>query len=301
MSKVINMLTNVQTAELSLVRRGANNKRFALTKAEDNMKFAELVKTVLNTEAEGESALIKTLKSAGADDEAVEIAVANFRLQSGFSDKLSKEGFAEVAKAAGYELAKAKADHDDDDDDDDDDKPAFLRGKKKKTDKSHVPADMPVEMQKAFEDQQSTITRLEKEAKANSSQLETLRKDTERKEYVAKCVESYSHVPGMSSEEMGVMLQDAYEVSKDFGGKLEKQWEETSKALKESALLKTRGAAHATHDGSSPIGRLKTIAKDYKAKDPSMSEDKAFSKAMQDNPELYEEYLADNPAQTGRR
>ena len=49
------MLTSVQTAEVSLVRRGANNKRFALTKEDRTMKFAELLKSVLDTEAEGEN------------------------------------------------------------------------------------------------------------------------------------------------------------------------------------------------------------------------------------------------------
>ena len=70
-SNSINMLTNLGTKELSLVRRGANNKRFALTKSEDVMPLEELLKSVLETPAEGEDNLVASLKSAGADEEAI--------------------------------------------------------------------------------------------------------------------------------------------------------------------------------------------------------------------------------------
>ncbi len=292
MTKIINMLTNVQTGEVSLVRRGANNKRFALTKSEYAMNINELVKTVLSTEAEGESALVSTMKSAGLDEDSIAVAVANFRLQSGFSDKFSKEAFAEVAKASGYEPAKGKKKKSEGEDEDEDKKPSFM--------KSSTPADIPEPMRKAYEEQKATIARLQKEAEENSTKLTALRKEAERKEYVAKCATEYAHVPGMSSEEMGGMLQDAYEVSKDLGEKLEKQWAETSKALKESALLKTAGAV-TTHDGSSAWAKMQKMAAEAQKKDPSLGSGQAMTQVIKQHPDLYNEYLSENPAQTGGR
>ncbi len=294
----INMLTNVQTAEVSLVRRGANNKRFAITKEDPNMKLADLIKKVLETEAEGEADLVTTLKAAGADEETTEVAVANFRLQAGFSDKLSHEEFATVAKAAGFDIAKEKKEEDEEDPK----KPGFFRsGKKMPTAKSHAPADMPEEVRKAFEDQNDELETIRKEAADNKAELVALQKESQRKEYIEKCSKNYSHVPGQSVEEMGTMLQKAYEVGDSFGKQLEKQWENTQEALKKSALLQTQGAAHSTHDGASAMGQMETIAKELKVKDPALSHSQALSKAMDSSPELYEQYLAENPAQTGKR
>ena len=304
-SKVINMLTNVQTAEVSLVRRGANNKRFALTKSENlTMKFNELLSTVLATPAEGEAELVTTLKSAGADDEAVEVGVANFRLQAGFKDKLSKDEFAAVSKAAGFDIAKAKKADDEEEEDEGNPFSGKKKGAKKGGDKpmhkSHVPADMPEPVRKAFEEQAATVARLEKEAGEKDARIEKIEKAAVLKEHIAKCAENYSHVPGMSAEEMGVMLQKGYEVSEDFGQQLEKQWGETSAAIKKSSLLNVAGAVSSTHDGSSAWGKMESLAKEYVAKDAALSQANAIDLVMKNHPDLYQEYLAENPAQRGR-
>ena len=295
MPETINMLTDVRTAEVSLVRRGANNKRFALTKEDRTMKFTELLSTVLDTKAEGEDQMVETLKSAGANDEAVEVAVAQFRIQSGFQDKFSKEQFAIVAKAAGFETGKAE------DEEEDPEKPGFLRnGKRMKAKKSHVPVDMPEAVQKRFDEQEATNVALAKEVKDGAAKVIALEKEAVRKEFVAKCQSDYAHVPGQSVEEMGKMLHDAYEVSKDFGEKLENQWKLTSEAIEKSSLLSAQGSAHSPQGGSA-LGRVESIAKEYQSKDPSLTIEKAKALAYERNPELYSEYMADNPAQRGGR
>lgn len=299
--KSINMLTNVQTAEVSLVKRGANNKRIALSKSEDDMDFQELLKTVLATEAEGESKLIATLKAAKADEDTINAAVASFRLQNGFKDKLSKDVFGEVAKAAGFDIAKAKKDKAEDEDEDEGDENPFGGKKKKKTEKSHVPADMPPEMQSIFKAQQDEMEALRKENAETTTLLKTERSERIRKEYVVKCADQYSHVPGMNAEEMATMLQKAYEVSDDFGKQLEKQWADTSEAVQKSAMLVNQGVV-ATNDGNSGAwAKMQSLAKELVQKTEGLSEAKALDVVMKENPELYQEYLGENPAQTGRR
>ena len=80
MPKTIRMLSALTTAELSLVKRGANARRFAVTKGMDDMDFNEILQSVLATEAEGEKGLLQTLKSAGLDEDAMQVAVAQYRL-----------------------------------------------------------------------------------------------------------------------------------------------------------------------------------------------------------------------------
>lgn len=296
--KSINMLTNVQTAEVSLVRRGANNKRIALTKSEDDMDFQELLKTVLATEAEGEASLIKTLKAAKADEDTINAAVANFRLQNGFKDKLSKDVFGEVAKAAGFELAKAKAKGEGEEDEDD---MPFGDKKKKKVAKSHVPADMPPEMKAIFKSQQDEMEALRKENAETAEILKAERAERVRKEYIQKCAADYTHVPGMNAEQMGEMLQKAYEVSEEFGAQLEKTWTDTHEAVKKSTMLANQGVIQ-TNDGSSGAwSKMQSLAKELVQKTEGLSEAKALDVVMKENPELYQEYLDENPAQVGRR
>ncbi len=302
MSRFINKLTDLQTGEISLVRRGANDKRIALTKSGDDMPLDELFKNVLETEAEGEQALVKTLKDAKVEDEVIEIAKANYRMQHGFKDKLSEETLAVVTKSAGY---WTKADDDDDDDDDDEKKPfpgarRPFKSKDKK-EKSHVPADMPPAMAAIFKAQQDEVAAVRVESAKIQKQLDDERCERIRKEYVTKCADEYAYVPGMSAEGMGEMLQKAYSVGDEFGKQLEGQWAATSKAVKQSSLLHASGqVAMNSGGGSSPMDKLNTIAKAIETNE-KIPFAKAFDKAMTENTDLYNDYLSDNPAQTGRR
>jgi len=296
MPTVVNMLTAVQTAEVSLVKRGANNKRFALTKSkEQQMPIQELAKTVIETEAEGEGKLIETLKAAGADEETIGISVANFRLQSGFKDKLSKEAFRAVAEASGFEVAKAKKTEDEEDEEEGNP----FASKKKTTKEEGEP--MTEEMRKAFDEQQAELVELRKAAAEKDARIERIEKAAQLKEYVAKCASDYAHVPGSSAEEMGEMLQKAYSVDEDLGKRLEKQWAEASEAIKKSELIRSRGI-NAVSDGSGTAwGKMEAFAKELTVKNEGLSEGKAMRLVMEQHPELYQEYLNENPAQLGRR
>lgn len=283
-SKSINMLTNLKTVELSLVRRGANNKRIALTK-EKEMSLNDLFETLLETEAEGESELVASLKTEKVGEEALEIAKAHYRLQHGFKDKLAPEAFAEVAKAAGYAVEKTEKREDEGDDK----LPAFLRDKKKKKKEEDEMKKLSPEIEELMKSQQSELEAVRKELNQERSQRV-------RKEFVVKCEEQYSHVPGMTAEEMGEMLQKAYGFDSAHGEMLEKQWGAMDSAVKKGALLKSTGRIGRDVEGSS-ASKLEGVAKGYQSTDSALSYEKAYLKAVTDRPDLYNEYLQENPAQ----
>jgi hypothetical protein len=301
-SKRITKLTSVQTQEVSLVRRGANNKRFALTKSKEiDMSFHELLKSVLETEAEGEGQLIESLKAAEADEDAIQCAVANYRLQNGFRDKLSKEAFAEVVKAAGYEMDKAKTSPDKDKDKAKDKGKEPFPGAKPPFKAKSEKSDMSPEMERVFKEQQEELATLRKDHDDLLAKTEKENKERIRKEYIAKCANDYSFVPGMSAEEMGEMLQKAYETSDDFGKKLEKQWEQTNEAVSKSQLLVNQGIVP-QNDGQCATAwtKMNELAKQKIQKaEGGLSEAQALDQVMKEHPELYQEYLSENPAQTG--
>lgn len=290
MGRIITKLDSLQTAELSLVRRGANNRRFAVTKGMTNMDVSEVLQSVLATEAEGEQAVIATLKSAGLEGDALDVAVAHYRLQNGFADKVDAEAFGTVAKAAGYLVEKTAP------------KPEKKEPEKKASDSvSHKPAGMPEEMEKVWKSQQDEIAALRAENETNRAELESVKKAAQRRDYVAKCEREYAHVPGMSSEEMADMLIQAESVSKSFAESLEKQWRETAEAVKKSALLRSSGSRGSDANGGDAWSRMESMAKERVEKSAGKIDMAAAVEAvMAENPSLYEEYLAENPAQRAR-
>lgn len=280
--RTITMLGALQTAELSLVRRGANNRRFAVTKGMD-MNLNEVLQSVLATEAEGEKSLAQTLKAAGLDDDAIQVSLAQYRLQHGFKDKVSKEAFAAVAKAAGYE-ATQKAE------------PKTPAGPPA----GSKPAGMPPEMEAVWKAHQDEMAAMRKENADTKAELAEVRKEATRKDYIARCEREFAHVPGMNAEQMADMLMQAHAVSKEFGESLEKQWNETAAVVKKS-LLSTGGSRPAPTGGSA-WSQMENMAKELVQKSAGeLSSAKALDQVMSQNPDLYQAYLAENPAQLGKR
>jgi len=281
--KTITMLGSLTTAELSLVRRGANDRRFAVTKGMD-MDLQEVLQSVLATEAEGEKALTQTLKSAGLDEDGIGVAIAQYRLQHGFKDKVSKDAFAAVAKAAGYHDVKKT-------------EPA-----PKPEPRSKTPADMPPELEAVWKSQQEAITAANERSEKLERQLEQVRKDALRKDYVAKCEREFAHVPGMTAEQMADMLIQAESVSKEFAEGLQKQWSATAEAVKKSGLLRASGSTGPRSTSGDAWSQMQAMAKELVQKSAGeLTSAKALDKVVAENPDLYQEYLNQNPAQLGKR
>ena len=189
-----------------------------------------------------------------------------------------------MAKAAGYEASPKK-------------EPVS----KSEPQRSTTPAGMPPEMEAVWKSQQEAISKANDRADKMEAELEAVRKEAQRKDYIAKCEQEFAHVPGMNAEQMADMLMQAHAVSKEFGESLEKQWAETASVVKKSALLGTAGS-RGSSDGGSAWDKMKGMAKELVQKSAGeVSEAKAMDLVMQQNPDLYQEYLGENPAQLGKR
>lgn len=283
-SRVVKKLSSLYTAELSLVKRGANARRYAVTKGMD-MNLQEVLQSVLSTEAEGEEALAKTLKSSGMEDDSVQVALAHYRLQNGFKDKVTKEAFEQVAKAAGYEVEKK-----------------VEPTKKSEPQRSTKPAGMPPELETVWKSQQEAITQANERAERMERQLELVQKEARKKDYVAKCEREYAHVPGLSADQMADMLLQAETVSKEFAESLEKQWALTAESVKKSGLLQASGSRGPVTTGGSAWEKMQSMAKERVEKSAGkLGGAQALDEVMAENPDLYKSYLEENPAQVGRR
>ncbi len=273
MSRSINMLTGVRTVEVSIVPRGANNKRFALTK-ESTMPFADVIKNVLDTAAEGEDKIIAAMK--GQDKDTILAAVAHFRLQQGFADTLDKEAFANILLATGYADPTKK-------------EPT----KKEPTKKDEPETKLPAAVQKQLDDTRDENVRLAKE-------VVDIKRESIRKDLVVECEKEFAHVPGLTSKDQAEVLLKARDVGPEFEKQIRDQWSATSEAIKKSVLLRSAGSPERNVVAGSASEEVQNLAKELTDKG-DLSHGDAVKLVLKKNGALYERYLAENPAQTGDR
>ena len=273
--KMITLLTGVQTAEVSVVPQGANNKRVALSKQEREMPNSELIKSLMSTEADGEKSLRDQLAKAGLDADAIEASVIQFRLAHGFSDKIGKEHLAMVAKAAGYDLEIKAA-------------PARQE------------PEMPAALKKQFDAQTEEIRKANQRAETLAEDLRKERDLRVRKDLIVECEKEFASVPGLTAEQQADVLMKARGVDAEFEKSIRAQWTATTAAIANSGIMKGHGTPGAGAGGSASIeaeGKLATLAKEAMAKDKGLTYPQAFRQVMQAHPEIYQQYLQGNPQQ----
>jgi hypothetical protein len=301
--EVVTMLSNLATNEVSLVRRGANRKVFAITKSQGGTMN---LKAILDTPAEGEEKLVETMKSAGADDKRVAASVAAYRLQKGLADVLKGEDVAAVAKAAGIELPVAKGGGQDEEpgtgtasEDDKPGKPAGLKKAKKSAgelDLSGLTAEDRAQVEAVMKSQASLVEKtaqLEKLVQSISDERTTAA-------FVAKA-EQFKHIPG-SSQELGAVLKSAATVDPKLGDALLGIFEKVNGLVAKSALLGSVGVGGVTTPNSAAAKLDALIDGVVQKSAGKVSREKAYSEVLKsaEGKELYREYLAENPAQRAR-
>jgi hypothetical protein len=293
---VVKMLTATTTREVSLVRRGANKKRYAITKSESAMSVFE---AVLKTAAEGEEQLVESLKSAGADQKRIDAAVAAFRVTKGFSDVITPEDAELIAKAAKG---------DEDDEDESDDLPAFMKGKKSKKTKKSAEPDLSA-LDPATRAQVESVFKSNQDLTAQIGQLTNVVKGLvdsgTKQQYVAKAASEYSHIPG-TPDEIGAVLKSAHDASPELGAGIEKLLGMVNGLVQKSAMLGSVGTPGGAGAGGSAWSRIETMAGQLTLKSDSgveMSKEQKVAHVIAKTAEgrqLYREYLAENPAQRAK-
>lgn len=258
-------LTDIRTSEVSLVKRGANKKRLAIKKAEDEMSIdLNVFEAVVGSPAEGEEKFVELMKSQGVDGDKLAAKVAQYRLAKGSSDLLSGDEVSDALEAAGV---------------------------KARVEKSEVAVEKAEVIQKqeaVIKSQESKIALLEKSVEALSL------KDEER-ELVA-VAKSFEHLPQAEADTVA-MLKVAKNAGEDNYKATLSMLEKTNEMHKGSALLKTVGG-HAQPRPDSAAGTLQQVAKDLKG-NTKLTKHEATIAALDSNPELYDQMMAEDKRLAG--
>ena len=120
--------------------------------------------------------------------------------------------------------------------------------------------------------------------------LEVERDERLRKEYVVKAEKEFPHIPGKSSEELGIMLKTLSAVAPQIAKDLETVFKSVSTTIEKADLFKEFGTNSETGGGANAYAKLDTMAKEMVQKSGG-SYALAFSEVMKKHPELYSQYL----------
>lgn len=302
MAKALTSLSELEAREVSLVKRGANKKRrFPIHKRESQMdpEMIEIIKSLLEEEIEDEAKLVEFIEKQKLGDKQANALKAAMRILNAYKeDGTIKKIMDAMSKATNPfppkkpEPEPEKADKADDDGDDDADDPDT------DPEETDVADDkIPESVQKQLDDANARAEKIEKanEDLKKEVQAETLKRRFT--EMIAKCEKLYAHVPGLSIEEQAKMLLVLDDKAREL---LEKQWAATEEAIVKSALLHSHGTGGGDALGGNAHEKLLAIAKGYVEKsDGSLTDAAAYTRAVEENPDIYQEYLAEHPKQTG--
>ncbi len=314
---IITMLSGLTTAELTLTKRGVNNRRFAMTKGGIPMD-PEVLAALIGTPAEGETEFLKTLKSVGVtDQEKIDAAVAQFRIQKGMKDLVPDSVMAAVAKAAGYEgTAKAVTPNEGEDDKKPDATSGKVDPKAKQKDplgKSADPVDLSqldptakAKVEAIFKSHADMATKsgeLEAVVKSLAGEVQGLKDDKLEIHYVAKAAKDFSHLP-LGDQALGLMLKSAHDLNPDFAKGFETLLGRMDEMVEKSAMLTNMGAVQKASEGDA-WGKLQALANGIVQKSAEGGKEMSNSQALDlvlksdTGKQLYREYLGDNPRQRG--
>lgn len=308
MSKELSSLEELETLGVSLVHRGANRKRFAFFKSEEGqeMEEDEILEAVVKTATDDEQRLESVMKDKEMSKKARSAMKGMLRIANAFKDELPDDMLHLLAELSGRPEPKKKKDGDKDED--------MKAGKKAKSAKKKEEGTMQeekVEAKKSLDDMPAEVKaqidglwKKNKEAVEKAEQLEAVlkaeRNERRKKEFIEKASKEYSHIPGESIA-LAEIIKSAYDSSETLGKAFEQILAGAEKAISAGAVFEEAGTS-ATQEGGDAWGRIEKAAQEVVVKSgDKMTKAAAVDFVMRNQPELYNEYLKENTAQSGWR
>lgn len=288
-----NKLTNLDTLGVSLVRRGANKKRFALSKSEGTMEgFEEVIKAVLEAEMDDEASVDEVLKQAKLSDRGMKAVKGALRLLNAFKDELPKDIMKMLAGLAGY----GDPEPDEKAEKPDEDKYKEPTMKDSGPDLQALPDDIRNQVESLWKANQDEIKKREE----LEAILKAERDEREQQEFVAKAAKEFSHLPG-TPETIGTLLKSVKDASPELAGQLEELLKSTEAMVSKSELLTELGQSARGDTGGSAWEQIEKAAESVVQKSANqVSKSQAISSFLctPEGGQLYNAYLANHPAQT---
>lgn len=304
-------MEKLDTIGVSLVREGANGKVFAVKKSKGDTMNMEEIKAVLDVPAENEEQFDIVMKGKAVSKAAV-VGKAMMRLMSAFRDEMDDDMMAELSKQMGFprDAANLQNQHkmEQEKQEEEDMMKKIAATKKqydgKKDDEEDMKEDMMeekgcgVKKSKELEFVMKEKEELVQKAKKLADELQAEKDARRQREFVTKAKEQYGHVP-IAADALGTLIKHSYDSSESLGKGIEELLSKVESVVKSSNLFQETGTNLSQFaNGGGAWGKIQKMAKEYTQKsDGSLSQEAAVDRVMRENPDLYIEYLNENPAQ----
>lgn len=297
--KKVTRLTGLDANEVSLVPVGANMRKFLVTKSFDGEETMEkILKQILEGKLEGEAQIDEVLKQAKLSPEQEKTVKGAIRLLSSVKGMVPGEVMSKLAEMVGMPYGENKK------------KQATRKelleelrkeGYKVEEPKKEEPK-MDGETKKFLDDiKKEHSEALDKIRKENSDLHEALNKERNlrvMKELVSKA-EGFGY-RGEEAQKIAKSLKSASDkLSEDEYKEFEAVVKSNAKRENVTDLFKEHGSTQGDPNGQGYTPRIDAVKAEIRKSHPDWSDAKVEDEALVRNPELYNEYLNENPKQGG--
>lgn len=284
MEETVNTLIDLDTVEVSLVDRGANQRVFAIRKAE---QMNDIIKDIIDVPLEQETEVVEALVSKELTDDARHGLIGAMRIVQAYKDEAGmREALVALATLLDFE----------------------------KPEEEETPmAQEDVEMEKSSEDsinmndipdevraQVENLWKANEEAVKKAAELEEVlkaeRDERLTKEFVAKAAESYGNIPGHTADELGLMVKSLHTHDEEAAKKIEGLLKTVSQVISKSELFVEAGVTVQDQGVKDPLNQLDSLAQKHCSENPGVSYAKAYDVVMKSDEgrKLYTEYVQSN-------
>ena len=284
MEETVNTLIDLDTVEVSLVDRGANQRVFAIRKAE---QMNDIIKDIIDVPLEQETEVVEALVSKELTDDARHGLIGAMRIVQAYKDEAGmREALVALATLLDFE----------------------------KPEEEETPmAQEDVEMEKSSEDsinmndipdevraQVENLWKANEEAVKKAAELEEVlkaeRDERLTKEFIAKAAESYGNIPGHTADELGLMVKSLHTHDEEAAKKIEGLLKTVSQVISKSELFVEAGVTVQDQGVKDPLNQLDALAQKHRSENPGVSYAKAYDTVMKSDEgrKLYTEYVQRN-------
>ena len=292
-------LSELDVLEVSLVKRGANNKTFALFKSETN-EMKDLTAAILASPGDDNPELMKEMVVKGLSKEARATVGDAVKLLSAVKEEMSSGLYKQIQNALGLKgLEEEKAEGDEPLEDTPPSPPA---GELEEEAKAEGDAEPPLSAEPEKEEDEETLKavtktddpRLTKLFKANQelvAKIEKHESEKREKEFIEKANVEFACIPGATPNEVGLLLRDTADLDPKLANRLEGILKSTEAFTKNSGLFAEAGSSQAGGVAASDAGaKLNNLAKQRVVK-TGESYAVAYEQVLNENSNLYNELV----------
>ena len=292
-------LSELDVLEVSLVKRGANKKTFALFKSENAMQ--DLTAAILAAPGDENTELMKEMVVKGLSKEARSTVGDAVKLLSAVKEEMSAGLYKQIQNALGLKgMDEEKAEGDEPLEDTPPEPPT---GELEEETKAEEDAEPPLsaEPEKMEEDEEAkkAITksddpRLQELFKANQELVAKIQKhesDKREKEFIEKAQSDFAGIPGATPSEVGLLLRDADDLNPELAKRIEGIFKSTEAFAKNSGIFQELGSSQTgSVNATDADAKLNNLARQRLAK-TGESYAVAYENVLNENANLYNEMV----------